>query len=142
MDWRDRLSKSCGLKHLTIIFYFLAIPLFLSCGQKASSQNKLLSAQEFKNIINSTDVHLIDVRTAGEFSQGHIEGALNIDFMARNFSEQLSQLSKDKPIVIYCRTGRRSGLSTKTLAKLGFNDIYDLNGGTINWQKEGFKLVK
>ncbi len=130
------------MKHLTIIFYILAIPLFLNCGQKASLQNKLLSAQEFKNFIDSMDVHLVDVRTAGEFNQGHIEGAMNIDFMARNFSEQLTQLSQDKPIVIYCRTGRRSGLSIKTLTELGFSDIYDLKGGTINWQKEGLKLVK
>ena len=129
------------MKHLTIIFYLLAIPFFISCGQK-TSDNKLLSAQEFKNFIDSADVHLIDVRTPNEFNQGHIEGALNIDFIAPDFRKQLELLSHDKPIVIYCRTGRRSGLTTKTLLELGFDEIYDLKYGTMSWQKEGFKLVK
>ena len=120
----------------------MIIPLFLGCGQKKSLNDKLLSAQEFKNFIDSADVHLIDVRTPNEFNQGHIEGALNIDFIAHDFRKQLEQLSHDKPIVIYCRTGRRSGLTTKTLLELGFNEIYDLKNGTISWQKEGFKLVK
>lgn len=130
------------MKPLTLILYLLAIPLFTGCGQKTSLNNKLLSAQEFKILIDSADVHLIDVRTPMEFNQGHIKGAINIDFIANDFEEQLKELNPDKPIVIYCRTGRRSGLTTKMLLELGFEEIYDLKGGTINWERQGFKLVK
>ena len=94
--------------------------------------------------VQNEDVYFIDVRTPAEFKKGHIEGAENVDFMARDFAEQLKQFPPNKPIVVYCHSGRRSGLTTKTLLKLGFKNetIFDLKGGTINWEKQGFKLVK
>jgi rhodanese-related sulfurtransferase len=116
--------------------------VLLGCKETSAQYAKLIEPQEMSNIITSKEVILLDVRTPQEFNQGHIDGAINIDFMARDFNEQLKQLNTDKPVVVYCRSGRRSGLSSKNLTNIGFKEIYDLKGGTISWQRQGFKLVK
>lgn len=74
---------------------------------------------------------IIDVRTADEFASGHVEGALNIPY------EQIGQgiqsvkgLSKDSPVLVYCRSGRRSAIARATLEKQGFKNILD--GGGID----------
>jgi phage shock protein E len=70
-------------------------------------------------------VRVVDVRTPAEFDTGHVPGALNIpyDEMARRHSE-LGPPST--PVLVYCRSGHRSGLAIATLREKGFTDIYDL----------------
>jgi rhodanese-related sulfurtransferase len=70
-------------------------------------------------------VKVVDVRTPAEFAAGHIPGAVNIpyDELARR-AEEVGAPSA--PVLLYCRTGRRSGIATETLRKLGFGEIYDL----------------
>lgn len=128
------------MKHLSITLILLVSVALISCNSNVSAQqSQLLEAKDFKEKINE-DVHLIDVRTAREYKQGHIKGAVNIDYMSSDFAEQIEKLDTSKPIVIYCRTGRRSGLSTKVIVQAGFKEIYDLKGGTVNWTKKGFAL--
>ncbi|WP_243652284.1 rhodanese-like domain-containing protein [Mariniflexile fucanivorans] len=88
----------------------------------------------FKNQITDPSVQLIDVRTANEFKSGHIKSATNIDYYSSNFSNQMSKLNKEKPVYIYCRSGNRSIKAANLLAKLGFTEIYDLEGGFLNWE--------
>ena len=74
---------------------------------------------------------LLDVRTPSEFSQGHIDGALNIP--VGEIQGRLSELtSKSKPVVVYCRSGGRSAKAAKLLTTAGFEAVYDL-GGQGNW---------
>lgn len=129
------------MKQIIFFFSLLFSVAITSCNNASAQQSHLLEPQQLLDKVNNEDVHFVDVRTPMEFNQGHIEGAINIDFMANDFADQLKQLDTDKPIVIYCRTGRRSGLTTRTLVEIGFKDIYDLKGGTISWQRQGFKLV-
>lgn len=130
------------MKQVIFLVNLLLSVITISCNSTSAQQSQLLEPQELLDKIKKEEVHFVDVRTAIEFKQGHIEDAINIDFMASDFADQLKRLDANKPIVIYCRTGRRSGLSTGTLVEIGFKDIYDLKGGTINWQRQGFKLVK
>ncbi|MBN1515290.1 rhodanese-like domain-containing protein [Candidatus Sumerlaeota bacterium] len=70
----------------------------------------------------------IDVRTAQEFESGHIEGAINIPYDV--IAENIAGVAPDKsaPIRLYCRSGRRSGIAQKTLAKLGYTDLVNEGG--------------
>ena len=90
---------------------------------------------EYQQQIKKEKVQLIDVRTPEEFAAGHIEGAKNIDFKAADFQKKFAEFSKEEPVYLYCRSGNRSGKAAKELAKLGFQNIVDLEGGYLSWQE-------
>lgn len=130
------------MKKIAIIFSIILSITFFGCKESSAQQSKLVEPEEMIEVLTSKDVHLVDVRTAREFNQGFIENAINIDFSLPNFQAELEKLDSTKPIVVYCRSGRRSGISTNNLVKAGFTEIYDLKNGIINWQKKGYKLIK
>lgn len=66
---------------------------------------------------------ILDVRTADEYSQGHVPGALNIDFLSSDFKEKVAKLDATKPYKIYCRSGNRSGQALKIMKAMGFKDL-------------------
>ncbi len=68
------------------------------------------------------DFVILDVRTAEEFSEGYIEGALNLDFYDTEFRSKLDVLNKDRTYLVYCRSGRRSASALDTMAELGFKE--------------------
>ena len=94
---------------------------------------KLLSPQEYKSHIQNKKVQLIDVRTPNEFQQGHIKKAKNIDVFSKDFISKIEKLNKDQAVYVYCRSGGRSRLASKKLARKGFLEIYDLKGGYLKW---------
>ena len=63
---------------------------------------------------------IIDIRTPQEFSQGHIEGAININYFDSSFLNQIGQYDKSKPVFLYCRSGNRTSSAAAKIAKLGF----------------------
>ena len=99
-----------------------------------------LNAEGFSKLIEDSNVVLIDVRTSDEYNSGYIDGALLIDFYDLNFQNRISELDREKPYAIYCRSGHRSGETTKLMSKLGFKNISNLVGGIIEWQSSGKRL--
>ena len=81
------------------------------------------------------------MRTPREFSQGHLENAINIDFHAETFRQDINQLDREKAYLIYCRWGVRSDLALRLMQEMGFQPVYNLLGGTARWQREGFPTV-
>ena len=81
------------------------------------------------------DVQLIDVRRPEEYAAGHIEGAVNYNFLGTGFNKEVVQLDKNKPVLLYCRTGKRSGAASRKMQAMGFSEVYDLQGGYLNWSK-------
>lgn len=93
-----------------------------------------LSSSAFKALLNENkNVVLIDVRTAGEFQQKAIKGAINIDISSGNFQTKITQLDQTKTYLLYCRSGNRSGQACKIMGDLGFTKLYNLSGGLMNW---------
>lgn len=93
----------------------------------------------FEQIVNAGGVQLLDVRTAGEFAEGFIPGAMNIDVNQPGFVEKVEQqLTKDKPVAIYCRSGHRSMIGARQLVKVNYK-VINLNGGIIAWNAAGKK---
>lgn len=121
---------------------FLFSLLFIACNGNAQNV-ELLNPDEFETTIkNNPDYQLIDVRTEGEFEVGHIEGSQNMNFNSPDFQNQVKQLNKNKPLMVYCAAGGRSGRAAELLSDMGFMKIYDLEGGTSNWTAEKKALVK
>lgn len=76
---------------------------------------------------------LVDLRRPEEFAAGHIEKAENINYLAEDFVTNISKLDKTQTLLIYCRSGNRSGRAAKVMDSLGFKKIYDLKGGYLAW---------
>ncbi|RED48305.1 rhodanese-like domain-containing protein [Seonamhaeicola aphaedonensis] len=129
------------MKHF-LIFGFLVFTTFIACNSTA--QNKaLISADKMKTmLLKDKTIQLIDVRTPKEFEEGHIKNANNIDFYSETFKEEITKLDPNKTLLLYCRSGGRSGKTSKILQELGFKKVYDLEGGILKWKEKGFKLVK
>ena len=113
----------------------IIISLFLfSC----SNDNKL-TADKFLEEINSSKINLIDVRTYDEFASGHIPNAINIDFKNfTEFQENINLIDKDRPTYIYCLSGGRSTIAYSYLKDIGFKNLYELDGGILDWRKNKF----
>lgn len=119
----------------------VGITLF-NCKQSTAQQSTLLEPQEFKEFLANNEVLLVDVRTPQEFNAGHIENAVNINFLSSDFEQNVQKLDTTKTLVIYCRSGNRSGKSAEVFLNAGFSEVRDLKGGVLNWQKNGLELEK
>ncbi|WP_148096287.1 rhodanese-like domain-containing protein [Flavobacteriaceae bacterium 14752] len=118
----------------------LILLLSIGCKEQAKYTNiTMIDSQEMKTLLKNDEVQLVDVRTVKEFNENYIEGAENIVF-DDNFDQKLEGLQKDKPVIVYCRSGRRSAKCADILAKRGFKKIYDLKGGITQWMKEGNEI--
>ena len=122
-------------KFLTCLLATLG--LTTACGQ-GNYENADVNG--FAELITDTNVVVLDVRTAAEYAEGHIEGAVLIDQGQSDFIEQAkAELSNDKIIAVYCRSGRRSANAAGRLADIGYKCV-NLKGGIIAW-KEANKPV-
>lgn len=81
------------------------------------------------------DKFLVDVRTPEEFAEGHIKGALNLNYLDPDFAGQWKDMDREAPVYLYCRYGKRSAKAAKVLDSLGFKQIYNLEGGFLAWEK-------
>ena len=104
--------------------------LTTACGQKGFVETDV---KGFAEQIAGENVVVLDVRTAAEFDEAHLAGALNIDVQQGDFVEQAkASLPTDKTIAVYCRSGRRSASACEKLAAEGFR-VVNLKGGILAW---------
>jgi rhodanese-related sulfurtransferase len=85
---------------------------------------------------------ILDVRTAKEFSAGHLPSALNLDVTAADFEERAAALDKHKIYLVHCATGVRSARACEKLGLLHFPSLYNLPGGFKSWVKAGKPVEK
>jgi rhodanese-related sulfurtransferase len=122
-----------------VIALFASVLLLAGCSSGSSAIDQ--SVSEFSSKVTEAGVITLDVRTPGEFNEGHIEGALLVDFESGNFENEIAALDKTKTYAVYCRSGSRSGQAVKIMSDAGFTNIYNLNGGVIDWANAGLPLV-
>ena len=109
-----------------------------ACGQQ-NYENE--DVQGFVALVADTNVVVLDVRTVAEFTEGHIEGAINIDQSQNNFVEKArTALPSEKTIAVYCRSGRRSANAAGKLADIGYKCV-NLKGGIIAWKEAGKPVI-
>ncbi len=95
----------------------------------------------FAELVSKSGAQLLDVRTAKEFAEGHLEGAVNIDVNGQNFiQEAKAQLNPLLPVAVYCRSGRRSANAAGLLEAEGFKAV-NLKGGILAWKEKGMPVT-
>lgn len=126
------------------ILPLLVFTLFImsSCVQCSVSHKggyfRRVDVAEFKEFIANPDVQLVDVRTAEEYNEGHIPGSINIDVL-KGHEELAATLDPERPVALYCRSGRRSENAGWVLEKAFFRNVIDLKGGYNEWVKSSEK---
>ncbi len=96
-----------------------------------------LSPLEATLLINREDAIVIDIRDPGEYAQGHVPNARHIP--AGELARRSGELEKwkNQPLILCCATGARSSSALQTLRQAGFDRLYNLRGGMMEWQKAG-----
>lgn len=123
-------------KILTCILTVLG--LNTACGQ-GNYENA--DVNEFAELVADTNVVILDVRTADEYAEGHLERAINIDYHQSDFVEKaMASLPQDKKIAVYCRSGRRSAGAAGKLGDKGYT-LVNLKGGIIAWKEAGLRII-
>ena len=117
----------------------LLLPFSVLCFMTACwSVTTTLDADLFEKTLNQTpDAQLVDVRTLAEYREGHLCCAKLMDLRRTTFESQIQQLDRERPVFVYCRSGRRSLDAAKVLEKNNFKVVYNLAGGIIEWREKG-----
>ncbi len=102
---------------------------------EASKSSRNVAVEEFDRMRKGTNVVVLDVRTAKEFSEGHLANAVNLDFYAPDFAQQLGKLDKSKTYLVHCAAGGRSAKACTTMTQLNFTSAVNLEGGYKAWVK-------
>lgn len=122
----------------------LLITIAMMGSVLASAQSEDIGVREvydliIKNKENSNFV-IIDVRTPQEYTDGHIENALNLDYYSENFRDELNELNKERIYLIYCASGNRSSRASSIMEELTFREVYNMLGGITQWKAEGYPV--
>ena len=115
--------------------------LFSEISRRLSGMKPVdpLQATQLSNRENAV---FLDIRDDGEYKGGHIPEAVHIPI--RQLSERIAELKKHKdcPVIAYCRSGSRSNGAGSILKKNGFENVYNLSGGILAWQKASLPLSR
>jgi rhodanese-related sulfurtransferase len=130
------------MRNLLIILTLFTSFSISSCKGQLDNEVKNISVEEMQSLLKMDEVQLVDVRTPKEYNSGYIANSKNIDYMASDFDEAIKVLNKELPVILYCRSGRRSADGSIKLVKAGFVQVYNLEGGILQWEKEGAEIMK
>ena len=112
-------------KFFVLSIFIISTLLFASCSNRGYKDINLKNA--IKTINNSTNLIMLDVRTAEEYSSGNIPNSINLDVLSPDFKSKIELLDKNKEYLVYCRSGNRSAIASSIMATNGFIKIYNLN---------------
>ncbi|HLP28556.1 MAG TPA: rhodanese-like domain-containing protein [Candidatus Didemnitutus sp.] len=120
-----------------------AVLLFLySASVDAGSFGDVTTQKASSMISSKKGLLILDVRTPEEFAKGHLERARLMNYYEKSFMEQLKTLPRDRTLLIYCKSGRRSAETLTRLKTLGFKSAYNMLGGFDAWSKEKRRSTK
>lgn len=128
------------MRKLISVISILLFFSFWSCNaQNGGSEIQHVGVAEFEQAMKIEGAQLIDVRTTNEYRSGHIEGASLHNIRNIDFEENMDKLDKNKPVLVYCKSGGRSSRAASVLQKKGFTNIYNLEGGFTAWSQKKMK---
>lgn len=110
-----------------------------SAVPRAAATTRQVTAPEAKALIDAGRVHILDVRRATEFADGHINGAQNIAHT--RLAARIDEVPKGKPVLVHCRSGVRSALAAAYLSRAGY-DVLNMQGGFLAWEQAACPSVK
>jgi thioredoxin len=122
-----------------LIASFFCVLFIFSCAAQTKTS---LTADEFETAIAKDSIQILDVRTPGEYTSGHIKKTLLANWNdAAEFNRRISFIDKNKPVYVYCLAGGRSAAAAEKMRAMGFENVYELKGGINAW-KAGNKNVE
>ena len=114
------------------VISFLASVILFSCTAQTKTS---LTANEFEKAISKDSVQILDVRTPGEYTSGHIKNTLLANWNDKDeFNRRISFIDKNKPVYVYCLAGGRSAAAAEKMRAMGFENVYELQGGINAWK--------
>jgi rhodanese-related sulfurtransferase len=128
-----------------MLFGALAVIAAMLIGNLAEGFGAIgseLSPQQAVQMMNREGAAVIDLRAAGEFSNGHIVGAMNLPESGLKNDTSALEPHRQRPLLLYCTTGMVSGRMARALKKQGFAKPFSLKGGVSAWQQENFPLTR
>jgi rhodanese-related sulfurtransferase len=139
----DRLLEFIG-NHwvMTSGLFIVTILLIQDFIETAFRKHKTVSPTEAVVLMNDENTVVIDVREASEFAEGHIEGARHIPLAKLEERAFELQDHKQKPVIVTCQSGTRSGAASRKLAALGFTNVYEMKGGLLAWEDQKLPVTK
>jgi|TARA_B110000495_G_C22927258_1_gene541960 phage shock protein E len=118
------------IKITTIVF-----ALFLSATSFAQTPGYHdVQVAEFEKLTKAGKGIILDVRTPKEYTEGHVNGSVNINYFDKNFKDQVGKLDRTKPVYVYCHSGGRSSNAMTVMKSKGFVTVYNLTGGYSAWK--------
>jgi len=115
-----------------LLVAFSAFVFLVGCG----------SSQKSEEVTLTENTVIIDVRTPAEFAEGHVEGAINLDLESGQFEAELINLDATLPYIVYCRSGRRSGIAAELMRSNGFSQVTDFQTLENAANKTGLSVVQ
>lgn len=101
--------------------------------------NRITARALAERLDDCEPVVVVDVRSASEWEAGHIPGSLNVPLS--NLADRMFEIPRDKPVVLYCRTGYRSLIAASMLQAEGYHQLFDMVGGITAWNRQQFPLM-
>ena len=132
----------------TVVWMVAAVLALAACGGgggagTASATIETISPTAAADLVAEAPEGLVilDVRTPQEFADGHLAGAVNLDYQAAGFADDLGTLDRNAPYLLYCRSGNRSAQARELMRDLGFTEVYEIDGGINAWSQAGLVVV-
>lgn len=113
----------------------------IACSQDMNIKT-VDSKEAYQLIQKEIKLVILDVRTPGEFAQGHVKGALNIDFHQAGSLDQINTMDKNATYLVYCRTRNRSGAVVNSMSQNGFKNIIQMTDGITGWNMNNLPVEK
>lgn len=129
------------LKNVLLTFMLL-IGVSTACTAKQPAQVKLDVQQAVEKMNKSKKFIIVDVRTAKEYYDGHVENAVLMPMQEMDTMAEKILPNKKQTIFLYCRTGRRSNIVAQKLIESGYKSVYDIGGVMDKGFTDAFKIVK
>ena len=124
----------------SLFILMLSILGFMGCT--AQNGSSIDSKEAYGLIKADSNITILDVRTAKEFADGHVAGAVNIDVNQTDFTQKIDELDRSKTYIVYCRSGRRSSKAVGIMSAKGFKNLYNVSDGFAGWSKNGLPFEK
>ncbi|WP_299623236.1 rhodanese-like domain-containing protein [uncultured Tenacibaculum sp.] len=124
-----------------VILWFMCISIFISCSSSSDEIQTITVDKLQEIIIKDRNIQILDVRTSTEASDGVIFNAIQVNLVSGSFkSKAIDLLDKEKPVYVYCKSGRRSKIAAGILYKNGY-DVFNVRGGYVAWEKKMIKNI-
>lgn len=124
-----------------ICFVISTLVMLMTFAQAEDTTIKNVTPEQAEKMLKEKKVPvIIDIRTLGEFSKGHLKGATLIDYR-KDFSKKLAKLDREQAYIFHCQSGGRSTQSLPVWKQLGFKNVSHLNSGYLGWQKAKLPVV-